>query len=535
MSESLKNNIFSISLGTTLSKLLGFLRQIFIAAAFGVGLTYDAYNYAYIIPGFLIIIIGGINGPLHNSIVTVLTPLKIKKARQILQNIIFKILLFSIIIGTLIFLNAEVIIKIIGPNLDNETQFLAARQLKILSLCIPLSGFNGLSYGALNSRNRFFISSLSPAIVSIVTIIFITFYWLFNSESNIDNNIFYSELLALATLAGTFIQTLIQIFETYKIGLFKFKFNFRHRFSEENRIIKLILPSSLSSGLGQINVFVDMFFASSFKGAASGLAYGNFLIQAPLGILSNSLILPILPKLSELKGQKNFEEYYLILLKSIEYCLLGTFLMMGIFIALNNQIVDLFYQRGAFNSEAANLVKKILIAYSLGLPAYLFRDLLIRIYYSIEVTKLPFKLSLFGIGLNIFFDWILVGAPTKNIENLLPFNYGVVGLVLSSGIVNLIVSIILSIGLSKHIKSLPHIILIKKTILITLATLLSISFSFCIINLYNPINPINQIINLFIGSFTYFFIYFVSTRFFKVNKFTLSDKVNLNKIFQNIL
>ena len=94
----LKNNIFSISLGTTLSKFAGFLRQIFIAALFGVGVAYDAYNYAYIIPGFLIIIIGGINGPLHNAVVTVLTPLEENRACQVLQNISFRIIFLLLII-----------------------------------------------------------------------------------------------------------------------------------------------------------------------------------------------------------------------------------------------------------------------------------------------------------------------------------------------------------------------------------------------------------------------------------------------------
>ena len=79
MHSFLKNNVFSISFGTSLSKLAGCIRQIFIAAAFGVGVTYDAFNYAYIIPGFLLIIIGGINGPLHNAVVAVLTPLNKKK------------------------------------------------------------------------------------------------------------------------------------------------------------------------------------------------------------------------------------------------------------------------------------------------------------------------------------------------------------------------------------------------------------------------------------------------------------------------
>ena len=85
MHSFLKNNVFSISFGTSLSKLAGCIRQIFIAAAFGVGVTYDAFNYAYIIPGFLLIIIGGINGPLHNAVVAVLTPLNKKKWRDYLN------------------------------------------------------------------------------------------------------------------------------------------------------------------------------------------------------------------------------------------------------------------------------------------------------------------------------------------------------------------------------------------------------------------------------------------------------------------
>ena len=522
MYSFLKNNVFSISLGTTLSKFAGFLRQIFIAALFGVGFAYDAYNYAYIIPGFLIIIIGGINGPLHNSVVAVLTPLQENIARQVLQNISLKIIFMLLIISLLIYFNSELIINIIGPNLDKETQLIAARQLKILSPCIPLSGFNGLSYGALNSKNKFFTSSISPIIVSIVTIIFISFYWFFNLKNQIFNNLFYSELLALATLAGTFIQTIIQIYETHKIGLIKFSFNNRKSFSEETRILNLIIPASFSSGLGQINVFIDMFFASSFKGAASGLAYGNFLIQAPLGILSNALILPLLPKFSKLINKKNNQQLNKILMKSIEYCLLATFLLTGFFICFNDLLVDLVFQRGAFNIQSAIIVKNILIAYAIGLPAYLYRDLLIRIYYSIEESSLPFKSSIYGIGLNFLFDWMLIGAPIANSGNLLPYNFGVVGLVLSSGIVNLIICIILSIKLKIFIKPLSHMILVRKTFLIFIASIFSITISHNIINFYDPSwNEFVKIFMLSIGSIIYLSLYFLLTKFLKVNKLNL--------------
>ena len=151
-----------------------------------------------------------------------------------------------------------------------------------------------------------------------------------------------------------------------------------------------------------------MFFASSFQGAASGLAYGNFLIQAPLGILSNSLILPLLTKFSKFKADKKYLKFGRNLTTGIEYCFLTTIFLTAFFITFNEQIVQLAFQRGAFDLKAVNEVRKILIAYSVGIPFYLYRDLLVRTYYSIEKTKLPFKLSLLGILLNIFFDWILI-------------------------------------------------------------------------------------------------------------------------------
>ena len=91
MHSFFKNNVFSISFGTSLSKLAGCFRQIFIAAAFGVGTTYDAFNYAYIIPGFLLIIIGGINGPLHTAVVAVLTPLNRKQGGIVLTQVSVKL------------------------------------------------------------------------------------------------------------------------------------------------------------------------------------------------------------------------------------------------------------------------------------------------------------------------------------------------------------------------------------------------------------------------------------------------------------
>ena len=73
MARSLKGIALVVTLGTLLSKVGGLIRQLVIAAAFGVGAAYDAYNYAYVLPGFLLILLGGINGPFHSAMVSVLS------------------------------------------------------------------------------------------------------------------------------------------------------------------------------------------------------------------------------------------------------------------------------------------------------------------------------------------------------------------------------------------------------------------------------------------------------------------------------
>ena len=183
------------------------------------------------------------------------------------------------------------------------------------------------------------------------------------------------------------------------------------------------------------------------------------------------------------------------------------------------QIVQFVFQRGAFNYEAVFLVKNILIAYAIGIPFYLYRDLLIRTYYAIEKPKLPFQLSLAGIILNVFFDWFLLGAPINDIRNLLPYNFGVIGIIISSGIVNLIICIFLSTNLYNYKINLPKTKLLNKIARISLACLFTSSICYLFIKDIDGLN--SNILNLtilIIGFLIFSIIYFLLTKLFGVNK-----------------
>ena len=444
MTKTIRKIAFVVILGTFFSKLGGMARQLVIAGAFGISASYDAYNYAYIIPGFFLVLLGGVNGPLHNSMVTLLAD-KNKIDSRIFINSINNILsLILLIISFFVFFSSDLLINLVGPSLAPELKDIASAQLKIMSPIIFISGMIGIGFGSLNAKKEFLIPSISPLISNLVIILAISNFWINKGSTNDLSLIDFKGgiTLAKATFIGALFQYLIQIPFLIKKGIFALNPSIKAKYSEIKRSFRMIAPASLSSGMVQINVFTDLFFASKLVGAAAALSYANFLIQAPLGIISSTILIPLLPVFVSLRAKEN----HFKLIKKIHqgFILSSTSMVFlgSIFISLSTPIVILIYGRGAFNQNAIDIVSQLLIAYGLGMPFYLLRDLLVRVFYGIEDATTPFRISTIAILLNLFFDWFLIGGVSPWGE-LSPLNLGVNGLVFSTTFVNLIACILL--------------------------------------------------------------------------------------------
>ncbi|NJL69241.1 MAG: lipid II flippase MurJ, partial [Microcoleus sp. SM1_3_4] len=146
-SRSLAGIAGIVAVATLISKVFGLVRQIAIAAAFGVGVAVDAYNYAYVIPGFLFILLGGINGPFHSAIVSVLARRDKKEAAPLVETITTFVggILLLITVALIIF--ADPLIDLVAPGLNKTAQGLeikaiAVQQFRIMAPMALLSGFN---------------------------------------------------------------------------------------------------------------------------------------------------------------------------------------------------------------------------------------------------------------------------------------------------------------------------------------------------------------------------------------------------------
>ena len=117
-------------------------------------------------------------------------------------------------------------------------------------------------------------------------------------------------------------------------------------------------------------------------------------------------------------------------------------------------LIWVFYARGAFDEKAVQLVTSLLMAYGIGMPAYLGRDVLVRVFYALGDGTTPFRLSVIGIGLNVVFDWTLVGGPTPWGPQL-TINFGAAGLVLATVLINVLTCLALLLALQHRLQVLP--------------------------------------------------------------------------------
>ena len=458
MARSLKAIAVVVTLGTLLSKVGGLVRQLVIAAAFGVGAAYDAYNYAYVLPGFLLILLGGINGPFHSAMVSVISRRPREEGAHILAALNTTVSALLLAVTVLLVLAADPLISLVGPGLSPELHAIAVVQLQVMAPMALLAGLIGLGFGSLNAADEFWIPAISPLMSSLALMVGVGLLW-WQLGGQIGSPSFAmlgGLVLAAATLVGAFAQWLIQLPALMRQGLARFKLVWDWNHPGVREVWRVMGPATLSSGMLQINVFTDLFFASGIVGAAAGLGYANLLVQTPLGLISNALLVPLLPTFARLTAPDDQPQ---LLARIRQGLMLSTASMVPIgalFIALGTPIVALVYERGAFDASAAQLVAALFVAYGLGMPAYLGRDVLVRVFYALGDGTTPFRLSMAGIGLNVIFDWLLVGGPTPW-GNQSPFNFGASGLVLATVAINVLTCLALLLVLKRRMPAMTLI------------------------------------------------------------------------------
>lgn len=450
-----------VAIATIISKGAGLVRQVAIAAAFGTGPAFDAYNYSYVIPGFFLILLGGINGPFHSAIVSVLAKRPKEEAAPLVETITTLVggILIVFTIAMMIF--AEPLLHLVAPGLfitlehakspENfqivlQTKAIAIEQLRIMAPMALFAGLIGIGFGSLSAADSYWLPSVSPLLSSLTVILGIGGLAMVLGNKIIDPQYVHlgGMVLAYGSLAGAILQWLVQVPAQWKanMGTLRLRFNFQRPGVKE--VMNVLGPATFSSGMMQINVYVALAFASYIPYAASALGYSTLLVQTPLGILSNMILLPLMAVFSRLTDPQDWPELkgrirQGMMLTAVTMLPLGALMM-----ALAYPIVQVIYERGKFDSAASNIVAQVLIAYSLGMFVYLGRDVLVRVFYALGDGDTPFRISMVNIGINALMCFVFVRF----------LNLGAPGLVLATVSVNIFSTIALLWILNKRLNGL---------------------------------------------------------------------------------
>lgn len=439
-----------VAIATLISKLFGLVRQQAIAAAFGVGPAFEAYNYAYVVPGFLLILLGGINGPFHSAMVSVLAKRDQREAAPLVESITTLVSGALLIVTILVIVFAGPLIEWVAPGLGQtpaglEIRAIAVRQLQLMAPMALFAGLIGIGFGTLNASDQYWLPSISPLFSSLTVIggLVVLALNLGKDMATPEYAMLGGSVLAAGTLIGAVLQWLVQVVAQWRSGMgsLRLRFDFRHAGVQE--VLKIMGPATFASGMMQINVYTDLFFASFIPPAASALGYAGLLVQTPLGILSNMILVPLLPVFSRLTDPQDWPELKERIRQGLMLTALSMLPLGALMVVLADPIVRVIYERGAFQSDASTLVASVLMAYGVGMFVYLGRDVLVRVFYALGDAQTPFRISVFNIFLNALLDYWLIGP------------FGAPGLVLATVGVNMVSLLMFLWLLDRRLQGLP--------------------------------------------------------------------------------
>ncbi len=194
---------------TLLSRLMGYFRDTMIALRFGASATTDAYLIAFTLPSYLVgIISGAINAVLLPQVARRLSADDQVGAWRLVAGAVGWVSLSTAVLIAVLELGAPVVLHLLAPGFRPSELALAVSLARILLLYVFFSSLAYLFGAVLNAHHRFVYAALAPSLLSGAAVAVMVF--MANPPIH---------LVALALLAGSVLQLLIQVLPLVRSGL----------------------------------------------------------------------------------------------------------------------------------------------------------------------------------------------------------------------------------------------------------------------------------------------------------------------------
>ena len=353
----------TVSSMTLLSRILGFVRDFFIARVFGAGMATDAFFVAFRIPNLLRRLLA--EGAFSQAFVPILaevrnreSPDAVKALVDCISTVLFLALLATAALGMLL---APLIVYLSAPGFAAEPgKFeLTVTMLRIIFPYIVCISLVALAAGVLNTWSRFAVPAFTPVLLNVSFIVAAAFF-----ADRFEPPIV---VLAWAVFAGGLAQLVLQLPFLAKIGMLpRWRLNLKH--PGVARVLKLMAPAVFGVSVSQVSLLINTIFASFLvTGSVSWLYYADRLMEFPAGLLGAALGTILLPTLAKHHASGAPAEYSRLMDWGLRVTLLLALPAAAALAVLAMPLIATLFHYGQFSAEDAWMTRQALVAYSVGL------------------------------------------------------------------------------------------------------------------------------------------------------------------------
>ncbi len=389
----------TVMLAFTFGQLIGLVRRILVAQAFGAGAELDSFIAANRVSETLFNLVAG--GALGSAFIPTFAGLlakdEKKDAWKLASAVANWVVLVLSLLAALVALFAPSIVRYaLAPGFSADpAQFaLTVDLLRIQLLSSILFGVSGLVMGILNSHQIFLIPALTPSMYQ--------FGMIFGVLVLTPKMGIYG--LAWGVVVGALFHLLLQVPVLIKQhGNYSFSFGIGDANTRE--VIRLMGPRLLGVTVVQLNFWVNTWLASRMvSGSVAGIEYGFALMLMAQVAIAQSIATAAMPTFSAQYALGKMDDVR----DSLSATLRGVLLLavpaaVGL-ILLRKPLIVLLYQRGEFGPRSTELVAWALLWYALGLVGHSVMEILARAFYALHDTKTPVLVGMGAMSLNIFFS-----------------------------------------------------------------------------------------------------------------------------------
>jgi len=389
-----------VSLALIASRLLGYLRESLLAARFGATHTTDAYLVAQEIPTALF---ASVSAALVMVVIPVYRTVVERRGEAAgwrLINIILNVtLLLAVLLVGLGWVLSPSFIPMLVPGLPTDALSLAVNLTRIMLPMMFFLAVAGVASAVLNANRMF----TPPALMGFVSNVAVVGGLLIVSgPAQID-------WVAYAVVLGAVFTMLVQVPWLPRLG-YRYEAVLDWRDPGLRQILRLILPVILTTLAVQSQNFVDRYLASGLaEGSISALNYAVRVNSLPYGVIGAAVTTVMYPHLAELVARGQIDGLGSSLVRGLRMLSFVLLPMAVGLVLFREPVVQIFFQRGAFDPRATEATAFALQFYAVGILFFGWLDFLNRCFFALQDTLTPMIASIGMVGLNICFNLLLVG------------------------------------------------------------------------------------------------------------------------------